>query len=54
MPKKSPRKQSKKPAWSERIKLTPEESRQRVGDFAKRKETFIASIRKGKNRNLSA
>ncbi|MEK6300613.1 MAG: hypothetical protein AABO41_07825 [Acidobacteriota bacterium] len=31
-----------------RAKLTPEESLKRTQDFDKRKEKFIASIRKGK------
>jgi hypothetical protein len=36
----------------ERAKLTVEEIRKRMQDFPKRKEAFIAAIRKGKNRDL--
>jgi hypothetical protein len=54
MAKKSPRKQEKKSAWSERIKLTPEESLKRVHEFPNRMEVFIAAARKGKNRSVSA
>jgi hypothetical protein len=43
-----------KSAFSQRVKLSPEESRKRVRDFAKRKEAFIAAVRKGKNRSVSA
>ena len=32
----------------ERMKLTPEESLQRMNDFENRKDKFIASIRKSK------
>ena len=31
----------------ERVKLTPAESLKRMQDFAKRKERFIAAVRKG-------
>lgn len=55
MAKKSTRKQTnKKSAWSQRIKLTPEESLKRMTEFSKRKEAFIAAVRKGKNRSVSA
>ena len=37
-----------------RLKLSPEESLKRMQAFAKRKESFIAAIRKGKDRGLSA
>lgn len=37
-----------------RAQLTAEESLKRVQDFAKRKEQFVAAVRKGKNRSLSA
>lgn len=37
-----------------RAKLTPEESLKRVKEFPKRKEGFIAAVRKGKNRGVSA
>lgn len=48
MAKKPRGKQAKKSAWSERIKLTPEESRKRVRDFPKRMAAFIAAVREGK------
>jgi hypothetical protein len=37
-----------------RAKLTAEESLKRMQDFPKRKERFIAAVRKGKDRGLSA
>jgi hypothetical protein len=37
-----------------RAKLTAEESLKRLGEFAKRKEHFVAAVRKGKDRGLSA
>jgi hypothetical protein len=43
-----------KPSRAERQKLTEEESLKRMQDFRKRKEQFIAAIRKGKNRSVSA
>jgi hypothetical protein len=39
---------------AERAKLTAEESLKRMQDFSKRKEDFIASVRKGKDRGVSA
>jgi hypothetical protein len=48
---------SKKPTKSlpgERIKLTPKESLKRLEEFARRKEQFIAAVRKGKDRGVSA
>jgi hypothetical protein len=39
---------------SDRIKLTAEESLKRLQEFAQRKEHFIATIRKGKDRGISA
>jgi hypothetical protein len=38
----------------ERITLTREESLKRMQEFSKRKGKFIAAIRKGKNRGVSA
>jgi hypothetical protein len=38
----------------ERITLTREESLKRMREFPKRKGKFIAAIRKGKNRGVSA
>jgi hypothetical protein len=54
MAKKSQRKPQEKSAWSQRMKLSPEESRKRVREFAQRKEAFIAAVRKGKNRSISS
>jgi hypothetical protein len=42
------------PGRSGRVKLSPEESLKRVKAFDQRKEAFIAAIRKGKNRSVSA
>jgi hypothetical protein len=39
---------------AERAKLTAEESLKRLQEFAKRKEHFIAAVRKGKDRGVSA
>jgi len=39
---------------SERVKLSAEESLKRMKAFDARKEAFIAAIRKGKNRSVSA
>jgi hypothetical protein len=36
-----------------RAKLTAEESLKRMQEFAKRKEQFIASVRKGEDRGAS-
>jgi hypothetical protein len=36
-----------------RVKLTAEESLKRMQEFAKRKESFIASVRKGKDRGVT-
>jgi hypothetical protein len=38
----------------ERVKLSREESLKRMREFSKRKGKFIAAIRKGKNRSVSA
>src|SRR5438874_2457717 len=37
-----------------RAKLTAEESLKRVREFSKRKERFVAAVRKGKDRGVSA
>jgi hypothetical protein len=37
-----------------RTKLSAEDSLKRMQAFGKRKEKFIATVRKGKNRGLSA
>ena len=39
---------------AERVKLTAEESLKRVRAFGKRKEAFVAAVRKGKNRSVPA
>lgn len=39
---------------AERVKLSPEESLKRVQEFSKRKEGFVAAVRKGKNRSVPA
>jgi hypothetical protein len=54
MAKKRERTEDKKVIRPERITLTREESLKRMGDFPKRQEKFIAAIRKGKNRGVSA
>jgi hypothetical protein len=41
-------------ATSKRAKLSAAESRARVQQFDQRKERFIATVRKGKDRSLSA
>jgi len=38
----------------ERVKLSREESLKRMREFPRRKGKFIAAIRKGKNRGVSA
>ena len=42
------------PVRAGRAKLTAEESLKRLGEFAKRKEHFVAAVRKGKDRGVSA
>jgi hypothetical protein len=37
-----------------RAKLTAEDSLKRMQEFAERKENFIATVRQGKNRSVSA
>jgi hypothetical protein len=37
-----------------RAKLSAEESLQRMKDFPKRKEEFVAAVRKGKDRSISS
>ena len=37
-----------------RVKLTAEESLKRLQQFANRKEHFVAAVRKGKDRGVSA
>lgn len=38
----------------ERVRLTPEESLKRMQEFHQRKEQFVAAVRKGKDRSVSA
>ena len=46
--------QTVKAGRTQRIKLSAEESLKRVREFTKRKEAFIAAVRKGKDRGVSA
>ena len=39
---------------ADRTKLTAEESLKRLQEFTKRKEHFVAAVRKGKDRGVSA
>jgi len=39
---------------SKRLRLSPEETLKRMQTFARRKEEFIAAVRKGKNRSVSS
>jgi len=39
---------------AQRVKLSAEESLKRMEEFPKRKERFIAAVRKGKDRGISA
>jgi hypothetical protein len=54
MAKKPPRRQASKTSRSQRVKLSAEESLKRVREFGKRKEAFVAAVRKGKDRGVSA
>ena len=54
MAKKPTRSQASKTSRSQRVKLSAEESLKRVREFAKRKEAFVAAVRKGKDRGASA
>jgi hypothetical protein len=38
----------------ERVKLAPQESLNRMQNFPQRKERFVATIREGKSRSVSA
>jgi hypothetical protein len=48
------RRKAPSPEREERAKLTAEESLTRMQEFAKRKEQFVAAVRKGKDRSVSA
>jgi hypothetical protein len=54
MAKKPQRSQTVKASRTQRVKLSAEESLKRVREFARRKEAFIAAVRKGKDRGVSA
>jgi hypothetical protein len=54
VPKKKPSPQDDGVSLPKRVKLSPEESLKRMQEFDKRKEAFIASIRKGKDRGVSS
>jgi hypothetical protein len=54
MPKKATGAKKLKMQHPSRLKLTAEESLRRMKQFSKRKEKFIATIREGKNRSVSA
>jgi hypothetical protein len=54
MAKKSRPRPPAKAGRSQRVTLSAEESLKRVRDFAQRKEAFIAAVRKGKDRGVSA
>jgi hypothetical protein len=54
MAKKPRNSQTPKASRSGRVKLSAEESLKRVRGFAQRKEAFIAAVRKGKSRGVSA
>lgn len=42
------------PSRTGRSKVTAEESLKRLDEFASRKESFVAAVRKGKDRSVSA
>ena len=42
------------PGRAGRSKLSAEESLKRLQEFASRKESFVAAVRKGKDRSVSA
>jgi len=54
MAKRKQRVKSRPAERPERAKVTAEEALKRMADFPKRKEQFIASVRKGKERPLPA
>jgi hypothetical protein len=54
MAKKPGRNPISKAGRSQRVRLTAEESVKRVSEFAQRKEAFVAAVRKGKDRGVSA
>ena len=54
MAKGTKRTRSRTTGRADRVKLTPEESLKRMQAFDKRKEAFVAAVRKGKNRSVPA
>jgi hypothetical protein len=54
MTKKKKRSKSMKIERPERPKLSTKESLKRLQEFTKRKERFVAAVRKGKERGVSA
>jgi hypothetical protein len=54
MSKTTGRRKSQVTSKARRAKLTADESLKRMRDFNKRKEDFVAAVRKGKDRSISA
>jgi hypothetical protein len=54
MPKRKKRETGRANERAGRAKLTAEESLKRLQEFARRREHFIATVRKGKDRGVSA
>jgi hypothetical protein len=54
MAKEQKRKKELSSGRAQRMKLSAEESLKRMEEFPKRKERFIAAVRKGKDRGISA
>ena len=54
MPKTKVRRKQPSASKPPRAKLTPEESLKRMQSFSKRKDQFVATVRKRKDRSLSA
>jgi hypothetical protein len=54
MAKKPKANQDRKTARPKRAKLSAQESLQRLQDFTQRKEQFVAAVRKGTDRGVSA
>jgi hypothetical protein len=54
MAKRKKRSESVPMGSTRRAKLTAEESLKRMEEFPERKEQFVAAVRKGKDRGLSA
>lgn len=54
MAKRKRRGENAPPARARRVRLTAEESLKRMEAFPARKERFVAAVRKGKDRGISA